>query len=236
LQQLPSLYHELGHYVCRKSKETKLKQLYQSFEACIQEITRYYGEIIKQRLLETNADKMVAIAWAIQSKWKSKWFEELFCDGFATFLVGPAYSWSWIHIVTKINDDVYFFNHEIYRTHPAHEARFRFTLHCLKRLGFKEEVDRLLEIWNSLLLVDGKKGSAFYYEAYPDDLLESLADLIMDGMKKNGFILYTKDYASNLSTNHIGKTLNDAWDVFWKSPDTFYDFEEKRIEELKKAL
>jgi len=232
LQHLPALYHELGHYVNGNLKNVRLTNLRSNLSNCYSIIKDYYSDILKRQLLGAHSKEHMPITFAIMNKWKTTWFEEILCDAFATFLVGPAYAWSWIHIVSKINDDVFFFDNEIYRDHPSDEARFRFMIQCLRLSGFTEEANQLESVWHSLIFVSGKRGKPNYDLAFPNNLFSKLAIQIKTGLENNNFILCSPAILSKLPNTSITKSLNDAWEIFWKSPDGFFKFEDERIKEL----
>ncbi len=230
LQLIPILYHELGHYVSGHVNHLRLSKLKEKVANCRISINRHYSDILKRELLETHSKEHLKITFAIMNKWKGSWFEEIFCDAFATFLVGPAYAWSWVHIVTKMNDDVFYFNEKVYLEHPSHEARFRFIIRCLTISGFEKEVEDLKKVWNSLIFVSGKTGSPDYFVAFPDKLFEEISNLIKTGLEENNFELASPKKFE--TTNGISKSLNEVWKYFWNSPDDFLQFEEKIIKEI----
>lgn len=232
LQHIPALYHELGHYVSGKINDLRLTKLKDRISECLNAIIVFYSGILKRELLETHSKEHLKITFAILNKWKSSWFEEIFCDAFAAFLVGPAYAWSWIHIVTKRNDNVFYLNEEGYREHPSDEARFRFIIHCLKIAGFRKEIEELQKVWNSLIFVSGKTSSPDYFLAFPDELFENISSLIKTGLVENKFELASHEKLESLDNTTILKSLNEVWEYFWNSPDDFHQFEETRIKEL----
>ena len=229
---LPDLYHELGHYVSSKKEEIQLKNTRIAYQNCVTNITGHFKKIIEDRMYGSGPASLLNTTFAIHAQWKESWLEELFSDAFAAFLLGPAYAWSHIHLVTKTQDDVYYFDNFKFQEHPSDEARFRFICNCLGLVGYDEEVKSLKAKWNTLIFVKGNRGTESYYEAFPDTLFDIIATQIQEGLEADGFLVIGKTLSEKMPESSIANILNNAWNVFWKAPNDFFKHEEAKLQEL----
>jgi hypothetical protein len=236
LLHLPDLFHELGHYISTKREEIKLTNVKKAYSNCLKAITEHYYLILRKQLSEVSPGQVAEITAGIHTQWKESWFEEFFCDVFATCLLGPAYVWSHLHLVTKKVGNVFEFNWKAFSTHPADEARLRIMTFCLDILGFKDAVQEILKQWNSLIVVKDIKPLPEYYEAYPDIILKMIAQNIINSIKDSDFSVYSKEKYSQIPNDDFINVLNEAWNVFWKGYDKFKIWESEKMDKLTKEL
>lgn len=232
LLHMPDLYHELGHYVSSMRQELRLANIAKGYSRCLEAIKLHYVEIVRRRIIESRQRDLIANTIAIHDRWKSKWFEEMFCDLFAAYLVGPAYAWSHMHLIMKKNEGVQVFSFDPMRlsTHPPDEARFRAVLLVLKEQGFK--TCGIEEKWRSFFFPNGVDGDEPYYEAFPDELLQELTKYTLESLNSTCLIGCTPDGLTGTSTSVVA-SLNRCWTEFWTSPHAFREYELREIEQLK---
>jgi len=77
------------------------------------------------------------------------WLEEIFCDLFATMMLGPAYGWTMIELFSGSTDDVTRapIDGGTFAPHPPRHLRLLNCAHLLAYMGHKSDADELLEAW-----------------------------------------------------------------------------------------
>jgi hypothetical protein len=235
LLHMADLYHELGHYVSSMRQELQLANIGRGYSQCLEAIKLHYVKIVSRRIIESRQADLIANTIAIHDRWKSKWFEEIFCDLFAAYLVGPAYAWSHVHLIMKKNEGirVFAFNPRKLSTHPADEARFRAVLLALKEQGF--DVSAIEKKWHEFFLPNGEDGDEPYYEAFPDELLQELTNHTLDAFRQTCLVGCKPQDLENTSVTSVVSTLNRCWAEFWVSPHTFRDYESTEVEQLRRT-
>ncbi|MCF7859928.1 MAG: hypothetical protein K9N07_11505 [Candidatus Cloacimonetes bacterium] len=229
LLHLPDIYHELGHYVSHKKDELSLKEINSAYINCINIVTQYYTKQLEQRML-TNCPQTIKInTMIIHRLWKENWFEEFFCDVFATCLMGSAYAWAHMHLISKYGHNVCEFNITQNTSHPSDESRLRIMLICLEKLGFSDEAKKIKSKWKENLLVKNSHPEPQYHEAYPDELLNLISEKLIEGIKRTSLTLVKKGDDSDTISNLI----NNAWGDFWKENETFRVIELEYIKKIK---
>jgi hypothetical protein len=238
LLHLPDLYHEIGHCVLESMKdEPKLKPLADSYQLAFSRVTDYYNELKKRKKRDVGPPDIPMFIERIHSLWRL-WLGEFFCDLFALYTVGPAYAWSHLHLTAKRSEDIYKLAILEEQDHPADEARMRILLSGLKLMGFAEVAKRQESRWSEIAVFLGKPQSEYQY-AFPQQLLEEVGKIALEGVKGSGFSLAYPQVldVDDHSSNNVRLLLNDAWNKFWDStPDQFRDWERRKLEEVKRAL
>ncbi|MBV6419566.1 MAG: hypothetical protein DAHOPDDO_00789 [Ignavibacteriaceae bacterium] len=232
---LPILYHELGHYISRNRNDSRLKNINISYQKCVNTFTTHYAEELKLRLLGNAPLPIKERPIIMLEKWKG-WIEEFFSDCVATILCGPAYAWTWLHTTAKISANPIFYDDQITLSHPSDEARFRICKYCLEEGSFIEDIKRLDKQWSKLFQIEGRTLDSVYQQAYPDSLMRQLAKEIIKAMKSDNFNVISQDTLENDHTLKIVRALNEGWNVFWNSPNTFFEHENQIIKEIEKNL
>lgn len=232
LLHLSDLYHEIGHYVSKNRSEKKLENIGSSYVKSYEEIYDYFSSTITKRSRERGPEKTVANLRNFLTNWEN-WIEEFFCDLFAVYLLGPAYAWSHLHLVTKKNLNIYHLNTFSEQTHPSDEARIQIMLNGLRLLGFDSECAKIENKWREIMQSWGEP-TVEYFDAYPHDLLTKIAKLILDGMVKSGFLLATPEILKDDKSNLIRFILNEAWKKFWAmNSEEFRTWEIEKIRNLE---
>ena len=229
LLHLPDIYHEIGHYVSKNKTELKLQMIGDKYAEVYDMVTEYFVETILKKHRERGPEATMLKIQNFCTNWQKNWIEEFFCDLFAIFLVGPAYAWSHIHLVTKNHPEIYGISSFNEQEHPADEARMSVMLIALRSSGFEEESVEIEEEWNRIRLYWGEPSVDFNY-AYPCELLEQIIKLFYEGFRSSQLNMITK---SNDESDSIRNLLNTAWKNFWKlEPEEFRAWEAKQIDGL----
>jgi len=232
LLHLPDIYHEMGHYVSKNKNQTKLQMIGNAYLEVCDIVTEYFVDYLLKKQRERGPEATLLKIQNFRFNWQKNWIEEVFCDLFAVFLVGPAYAWSHIHLVTKNNPNIYevslFGNQE----HPSDEARMQILLIALKILGYDDECSKIKKEWNKIRNQWGEPSLEFNY-AYPYELLERITHLFFKSIKSSPFKIMS---SSNGEKGSVRKLLNDAWENFWNlNPKEFRQWEIEKIGELNKG-
>jgi hypothetical protein len=145
--------HEMGHYVFEK-REVKEKLL-PYIEAALEDVIGKHFEAANDVTLQWSKDRLAA------------WAEELFCDLFAVWLIGPSYSFAYIELfgLTAILDPTdpsgfsvttgagsAIFSAE----HPADLLRLKQHVSLLQELGWWGEVDEIKSHYVNVLRSSAK--------------------------------------------------------------------------------
>jgi len=236
LLHLPDVFHEIGHEVLSsKENELSLRKISESYSTAIRTITSYYDELLKKKMRETGPRAIPAVIAHIHYQWKTYWINEFFSDLFAVYTLGPAYAWAHLHLTTKKSEDVYEFSNIFPRSHPSDDSRMKMLVVALNKLGFGDEASLVLSKWNEIPLVVNTQPVAEYQYAYPDDLINRIADLLLTGLRDNGFVVVSPEKLRR-EANSIVNLLNKAWTLFWDNPETFIEWEESAVQKLKTEI
>lgn len=237
LLHLPDVFHEIGHEVLfNRFNDLRLKKLNEKYAEAIGKFTIYYQEFLLKKTRETGPRDFLRLIKLIHLQWKKGWIEEFFCDLFALYTLGPAYAWSHFHLTSKISKSVYEFSYIFPQTHPSDDARMKMLILGLNLLGFEDEATEILSKWNAVPFITATQPVPEYQYAYPKELLEEVAYLLLEGLKESGFLIISPEKLKKLDQNSIVKLLNDAWTLFWKKGDEFRVWEEENIKKLKSIL
>lgn len=235
LLHLADLYHEIGHEVhVHRENDLKLKEINEKYKQIIRKITEHYQAVLERKRRETGRSDIVGIIQMIHAQWKAAWSIEFFCDLFALYTLGPAYAWSHFHLTAKKTKDVYAFPKVLLHDHPSDDARMRVLIKGLEILGFDEAANRILTVWESFPLVKHYNPDPDYYYAYPDGLLDEIANTVLQGLQESQISVISQDKLRELDDDSIIRLLNEAWIRFWANPDEFREWETNQILRLKR--
>jgi len=235
LLHLPDLYHELGHYVSNNKKEDKLKFELESYIEAYELITEYFTDVLLKLQHERGPESTILKSQNFLNNWQKNWVEEFFCDLFATFLLGPAYVWSHLYLVTKNNSNIYALSPFGNQTHPPDNARMKIILLALKSLGYDDEIKKIETEWKNIQNEWGSPPHDFSF-SFPTALLENVVRIFYVGLSKSQISVYEKQEFEKDSET-IRRTLNLAWANFWLyTPSDFRIWESKIINNLKHNL
>jgi hypothetical protein len=233
LLHLPDVFHEIGHEVLyHKEGELRIQKIQESYNDAIRRITEYYSRLLTIKVREIGPSTIPQTIIQIHSKWKNYWMDEIFADLFACYTLGPAYVWAHLHLVTKTSEDVYTINMK----HPSDDSRMKILLIGLKKLGFINEATKIEAQWQRMpFIVDIYPVNEYQY-AYPEELLNEIAEIVLHGIRQSGFFIISPSNLSKLQSDSIIKLLNNAWTQFWVDPIGFRQWEEASIKQLKSLI
>jgi len=236
LLHLPDVFHEVGHEVLSyRENELSLKKIGETYRAAISAITNHYDALLKKKMRATGPRAIPDTIAHIHYQWKTYWINEFFCDLFALYTLGPAYVWAHLHLTTKKSEDVYDFSPVIPRTHPSDDSRMKMLTIGLSKIGFGGEVPSILSRWNEIPLVVNRQPVTEYQYAYPDDLMNEIAELVLTSLRESGFAVVSPEKLGKKS-NSIVHLLNEAWEMFWNNPEAFTDWEGRTVQKLKAEI
>ena len=236
LLHLPDIYHEIGHCVM-KNLETvpKLSPLLDAYKKALGRIASEYSNLLRQKRREYIPEEIRIQIERIYSQWKY-WIEEFFCDLFALYTLGPAYAWSHIHLTMKMSEDIFKLDTMFGTSHPADAARMSLLFNGLKLLGYDHIVDEMRNKWEEIARYWSRPVPEYQY-AYPEKLLNDIAQLIYNGMADSGFQLDHSSETGSESGRKIGTLLNTAWSKFWtETSEDFRKWEQDSVENLRTSL
>lgn len=231
LLHLSDLYHEMGHYVSKHRNETKLESIGKNYLQSYEEIVEYFDGLLKNRERQRGPDNTVYKIKNYFQNWKKYWLEEFFCDLFAIYLLGPAYAWSHLHLVTKNNPNIFKLYPFSKQTHPSDEARMEILLIALQLLNFEKDKTQIEDKWREVTKV-WKFPPTEYRDAFPKDLLQKIAEFVLSSLKQSNFFIFADDL--NADSDLIRFTINQAWEHFWTLPPReFREWEKQTLSEFK---
>ncbi len=230
LLHLPDLYHELGHSLLAFENDGRIAGFQRKLVEAVDEAVRYLaGELRKEDSgLGPDAFKRYLSTW--MGCWLS-WSIEFFCDLFAVYMVGAAFAWAHLHLSASVGVDPPFRVPLWAPTvHPADAARMTVLLYALDRLGFRDERTDIAHHWQQLLDLDGAQKGPEYRRCFPDALLKSVEERAYEGVRT-----LRCELAGPSMEGPGRKLLNEAWNVFWRSPDEYVEWEKNAVAELAKV-
>ena len=165
-------------------------------------------------------------AWL--SSWAPDWLEELFCDLFATFTLGPAYAWSNCHVCLKLATNPFETPLQVQEEHPPNAARMDIMLIGLKRLGFKAEAGHAAVLWDAQVGAAGHQADMAYRQCFAPGVLADIATSAFDAFEETGL-----KEAQPSDISGVALCLNQAWERFWSDPSGIGDWETQAIKHLQ---
>lgn len=231
LLHMPDFYHELGHLLLAHSYETEWIPILAGMADAVEAIDDYYLQHtlrMKSESAPTPVQDGVKWMW---SRWKHVWIQEAFCDLFALFAAGPAYAYSNLHLVSKMDLNIYELSLLAEQDHPSGEARMRLLDAGMHLLEHEREAGHVREEWNALAHFCGDPPPE-YAHAFPSGLIREVAASILPAFGKAGL----RGHASGDGAA-VAALLNDAWRGFWRDGGGgFRDLENALISKLAEAV
>jgi len=226
LLHLPDLYHELAHPLLASSGDPKIQPFQQSCASFLNTAQEYIaGQLEVERTGQRpDAFRMYLLTWL--QCWES-WAVELFCDLFATYVLGPAFAWSHFHLSATRGTDPCRAPTFTPTTHPPDHARMEVILRALQILSFQNEATSIRQWWNDYLSALRVSPSPEFLRCFPNDLLDQAAILAVDGARAIGCAP-----ASPSPTGQIRAALHEAWLQFWSSPTGYVQWEAETVEAI----
>jgi hypothetical protein len=223
----PDLVHELGHILLAIRPD-----FLKDFIPVVQRHFQGERDLILDLGGHPQSNKWINIA---QSKWGSKrdgtWREEITCDLIATYLMGPAYGWQHLRLVTNRDNNPYYplptsINHTA--THPADQARLEAIMAILRIMQQTENTKRLESTWKQMLEARhyGKRPQGFDVY-YPQNLIKKLANIVFQQCQNLRLIAYAEQATQN--ELNIVALVNQAWAFFQETPSQYGNWEKNAI-------
>lgn len=85
------------------------------------------------------------------------------------------------------------------------------------------------------LALDFKPEDEYRY-AYPNDLMNKIADIFLDGLDKSNISRISTKKLEIMNDDKVVRILNDAWKSFLNNPEKYNKWEVNTIEKLKSSL
>ena len=238
LLHMPDFYHELGHLLFDDlDQNARYRPVLDGMDDAIGSIDGWYSQLAVQLERESApASVREDMEW-MWDRWKSIWFQEVFCDLFALFAAGPAYAHSNLHLVSKADLDIHELRIHARQDHPSGEARMRLLDAGLRLLGREHEADHVMDEWGTMaqFCADPPPG---YDHAFPSTLLREIATAILPTFERAGLRGYSGggQASDGSGDDTVAGLLNDAWRGFWRDTDCgFRDMEKTMISRLAAA-
>jgi hypothetical protein len=223
LLALADLYHELAHMLVFRN-EAKLIRPGHGL------VDQHFGRLIRDARQRNWPTGSIDCFNESRKTWKTNWCLEFASDMIATYCVGPAFGWCDVRLCTNLASNLF----EGADSHPADDARTTAISFMLNKIGRQQDATALLARWAELIALAKETKPQGYDLAYPRDLLVDLVEFIATACASLGLRCWPT--ASTPGTIHVGTLLNNAWDVFRASPETFDQFEAVRLRELREEL
>jgi hypothetical protein len=231
LLHLPDLYHEIAHMIIATLNNPKVDPFRYELAKFLGIIEKYIEEERVANLRSTGPTNFnTRILELFERNWIN-WAEELFCDLFAVYTLGPAYAWAHFHLTAKCGGDPFDISLTMEKLHPPDQARMEAILIGLELIGYSAEAAEINQKWNELIKAIGSKPNPIYRKACPQSILEQAAIHAFQGTSK----IKCRVVQPN-TTNKIHDLLNTAWKRFWEDPDTYPVWERESIANLKQKV
>ena len=220
LLHMPDFYHELGHLLLsRPTRDAKSRLALAGVADAIGAIDKWY----RRQVGGTGHDSAPvplrdSVKW-MWTRWRVRWIQEAFCDLFALFAAGPAYAYSNLHLVLKMDDDIYGLYLFTDQEHPAGEARMRLLDAGMCLLGHSREALEVRNEWDVMAQLCGNPPPE-YDRAFPSQLLQEVAEAIIPALGRSGLRGYSGAAGmQDVGEDTVASILNDAWRGFLDRED-----------------
>jgi hypothetical protein len=230
LLHLPDLYHELAHPLLVETDDPKVEPFQKAMDAALGDVLGYLAEEQMKAARRKGPERRAFVLERWEIAWVKYWMVEFFCDLFATTTLGPAFVWSHLHLSAKRGGNP-FLTPSYASSHPADDARMRAMLYCLNSIGFAVEAAKIQQYWADLLASTASVGEPEYYLCFPDKILSALSTHAVTGVRNMGCTVASAD-----AMGLVGKSLNEAWEIFWLNPSDFPKWEEAAVSELRRKV
>ena len=220
---LPDLYHELCHPLLHETNNPSVEPLRDAAVMALGEVLNYLDKELQKERRSRSSSYMEFVIQRWQDRW-TDWIQELFCDLFAVYTLGPAMAWSHFHLVAKSGRDPFNYSME---KHPSNSARMDAMLYALRLAEFTDEATRIQAHWLELLKAIGAEPDGAHGRCYPRHLLKRIAACALEGVQGIKCRVARKD-----TTGEVHELLNEAWERFWSAPSGYVEWERQAVERL----
>jgi len=228
LLDIPFLLHELGHIILHK----KEKEILERF---IQDLRKYIIDE-KNRVEEEDRSPEYKDRFSdLEIIWEESWSKEFASDLIATYLLGPAYGWSYLKTCSRFSKEIYSPGSmdDLSSDHPSHESRMRCILEMLKLLEI--DISSIQKHWNEYIKTIRDSPPQEYEQCYPNHLLKSIAKNVLEGCKNLGLRCYNEQEFQPEELNLI-VLINESFNKFLEDPSEFRKWEIKQIGDIDNRI
>jgi hypothetical protein len=210
------LYHELAHFVVSRNESTILKPLMDLVEG-------HFAKAIDEATRLGWSPSAIDDLRLFRSLWLGDWIVEFACDLLATFATRLSFAWSNLRLCARMSTDVF----GTVRSHPADAARTRAILEMLALVSDGKEQEFVEDRWRELVSTIGAVEPQSFETAYPKSLLSELAKQAKQSFEALGLKPYTS------KEDQMADLLHEAWKHFQSHPESYADWERRKIAELR---
>lgn len=227
LLHLPDIYHELAHPLLTNSNLPTTRPLRQALSDMRDLVLEHFVTEMQTEGRQRGPKDFVGYLEVWLQCWYQYWANEMICDLFATYTLGPAYAWAHVHLVAKRSSDAFVVPTQKLKTHPADDARMQAMLFGLDRLGFRDQVEAIEKRWGEVVKLASKTKRTEYGRCYPRKILGQIEALAYDAFARTGCRI-----ATPAVTDFVHVTLNNTWERFWGDSDNFQNWERDTLSAL----
>ena len=229
LLHLPDLYHEVAHPLITEVNNPVIEPYQLEYSRFLGGALAYFDEERKTNLRSTGPRRYFRdIIDTLEYAWTMGWANEIFCDLFAIYTLGPAYAWAHFHLTAGHDADPYEVQFMGPLSHPPDHARMEAMLIGLDLIGFADDAAVVRKKWQGLLDATGATQGEMFRRACPSELLERAAIHALEGVKRINCRIVTLQ-----TTGKIHDLLNTAWEMFWSVPNEYHAWERDAVTNLK---
>ena len=235
LLHMPDFYRELGHLLLDGSdRGAEYGPILDGVGGAVGAINEWYSRLASRMECDSAPAPMQdGVKW-MWSRWRHVWIQEAFCDLFALFAAGPAYAYSNLHLVSKVDQDIHELKMLAKQDHPSGEARMRLLDIGMRLLGHGDDAARVGREWGTMAQFYGNPRPE-YDNAFPSGLLQQIAAAVLPTFGRAGLRGYSGGgrASGGSGCDTVAGLLNEAWLGFWRDKDCgFRDMEKMMITRL----
>ena len=230
LLHLPNLYHEIAHPLITEVNNPVIEPYQIEYAKFLRSALGYFDAERNSNLRSTGPRQYFGnIIDSLEYAWSMGWANEIFCDLFAIYTLGPAYAWAHFHLTAGQEANPYEVQFMGPSSHPPDHARMEAMLIGLDLIGFSHEAADVREKWQGLLNATSAIQGSMFRRACPLELLQRTAVHALVGTKSINCRI-----VNERTTDKIHDLLNTAWKKFWSEPNQYLDWERDVVAELKR--
>lgn len=226
LLHLPDLYHELAHPFFKEKNDPILEPFQAQYRNAVFEVLNHFEQEKSKAEYRRGPRTLCDLLHTWQRSWIKFWVEEFFCDLYGVYTLGAAFVWSHLHLSIKRGGNPYEVSFRV-TSHPCDYARMMIMLHALHLIGFQDVAQHIQQKWSEFLNHISASPEPEYHRCYPINLVGKLAEYALEAVKQ-----IQSRIATPTTQDSIHTLLNQAWEEFWQNPQTYVNWEKKKIEVL----
>lgn len=232
LLHLPDLYHEIAHPLITEENNPAVEPYQLEYSRFLGAALAYFEDERKGNLRSTGPRRYFGdVIDILEYAWTVAWANEIFCDLFAIYTLGPAYAWAHFHLTAGQDADPYGVQLWGSLSHPPDHARMEAMIAGLDLIGFADDAAVVRRTWQGLLDATGATQDHMFRRACPTELLERAAIHALEGLRRINCRIVTPR-----TTGEVHDLLNAAWDKFWSKPNEYHAWERDAVARLKKQV